>query len=373
MTMAKALTNAAQPMGAVAVSERIHDTIFAAAPEDAIEFFHGYTYSGHPAACAAGLATLDIYRERGTVRARARAVAVLPRRHLLAQGRRRCSPTFAATGCWRPSNCSPTAHPAARGHVFQKKLFDNGLNLKTTGDSAIVAPPLIAEQGARRHDRRDPARHAGQASSARRADPGGRLPGRQRCCGPGGRAFHRRRAFCRGWVDNDIAALPRSGAWPSARTSRSWSKRPGCSRRCRRPSSIRATGNRCSWRCPARSPATSRPTLVGPETRIRDLAGKLGLDISRLSIVDTARRAARGRDPRGRTGARRQGFGADQGQPRQRGPAGAGRRARFRACAPIAGSRMRSSSTCRACRAACCWPTRSSTSRPTWPPSATSC
>ncbi len=63
MTMAKALTNAAQPMGAVAVSERIHDAIFAAAPEDAIEFFHGYTYSGHPAACAAGLATLDIYRD----------------------------------------------------------------------------------------------------------------------------------------------------------------------------------------------------------------------------------------------------------------------------------------------------------------------
>jgi beta-alanine--pyruvate transaminase len=62
ITMAKAVTNGAQPMGVVAVSERIHDTIMAAAPEGAIEFFHGYTYSGHPAACAAGLATLDIYR-----------------------------------------------------------------------------------------------------------------------------------------------------------------------------------------------------------------------------------------------------------------------------------------------------------------------
>ena len=46
-------------------SERIHDTIMAAAPEGAIEFFHGYTYSGHPAACAAGLATLDIYKNEG--------------------------------------------------------------------------------------------------------------------------------------------------------------------------------------------------------------------------------------------------------------------------------------------------------------------
>src|SRR5947199_8164950 len=65
MTMAKGITNGAQPMGAVAISERIHDTIMAAAAEGAIEFFHGYTYSGHPAACAAGLATLDIYRDDG--------------------------------------------------------------------------------------------------------------------------------------------------------------------------------------------------------------------------------------------------------------------------------------------------------------------
>ena len=65
MTMAKGLTNGAQPMGAVAASERIHDTIMGAAPEGAIEFFHGYTYSGHPASCAAGIATLDIYRNEG--------------------------------------------------------------------------------------------------------------------------------------------------------------------------------------------------------------------------------------------------------------------------------------------------------------------
>ena len=49
MTMAKGITNGAQPMGAVAISERVHDTIIGAAAEGAIEFFHGYTYSGHPA------------------------------------------------------------------------------------------------------------------------------------------------------------------------------------------------------------------------------------------------------------------------------------------------------------------------------------
>jgi beta-alanine--pyruvate transaminase len=61
MTMAKALTNGNQPMGAVAVDDRVYDTICDASPEGAIEFFHGYTYSGHPAACAAGIATMEIY------------------------------------------------------------------------------------------------------------------------------------------------------------------------------------------------------------------------------------------------------------------------------------------------------------------------
>ena len=74
MTMAKGITNAAQPMGAVAVSTRIHDAVMSAAQEGAIEFFHGYTYSGHPAACAAGLATLDIY-EREDLFARGRALS----------------------------------------------------------------------------------------------------------------------------------------------------------------------------------------------------------------------------------------------------------------------------------------------------------
>src|SRR5258707_2983397 len=62
ITMAKALTNGAQPLGAVAVRDSIYRTIVDAAPDGAPEFFHGYTYSAHPAACAAGLATLEIYR-----------------------------------------------------------------------------------------------------------------------------------------------------------------------------------------------------------------------------------------------------------------------------------------------------------------------
>jgi beta-alanine--pyruvate transaminase len=65
LPMAKALTNGAIPMGGVAVTDEIYDTVTNAAPENAIEFFHGYTYSAHPAACAAGIAAQKIYESEG--------------------------------------------------------------------------------------------------------------------------------------------------------------------------------------------------------------------------------------------------------------------------------------------------------------------
>ena len=65
MTMAKALTNGSMPMGAVCVRDEIYEAVTDNANENAIEFFHGYTYSGHPMACAAALGTLDTYEEEG--------------------------------------------------------------------------------------------------------------------------------------------------------------------------------------------------------------------------------------------------------------------------------------------------------------------
>ncbi len=64
MTCAKGLTNGAVPMGAVICKREIHDA-FMQGPDNAIEFPHGYTYSAHPLACAAGLATLETYHEEG--------------------------------------------------------------------------------------------------------------------------------------------------------------------------------------------------------------------------------------------------------------------------------------------------------------------
>lgn len=145
MTMAKGITNGAQPMGAVAISERIHDTIMAAAPEGAVEFFHGYTYSGHPAPCAAGLATLDIYKNEGLFE-RGRALSPYFLDALFSLKDLPVVADIRGYGMLGTIDVHVDGAPGKRGHFLQKKLFDNGLHLKTTGDAAIIAPPLIAER-----------------------------------------------------------------------------------------------------------------------------------------------------------------------------------------------------------------------------------
>jgi beta-alanine--pyruvate transaminase len=145
MTMAKGLTNGAQPMGAVAISERIHDTIMAAAPEGAIEFFHGYTYSGHPGPCAAGLATLDIYRNDGLFE-RGRALSPYLLDALFSLKDLPVVADIRGYGMFGAIDVHPDGAPGRRGNVIQKKLFDHGLHVKATGDCELVAPPLIAEK-----------------------------------------------------------------------------------------------------------------------------------------------------------------------------------------------------------------------------------
>ena len=145
MTMAKGITNGAQPMGAVAVSERIHDTIMGAAPEGAIEFFHGYTYSGHPGPCAAALATLDIYKNEGLFE-RARELSPYFLDAVFSLKDVSVVTDIRGYGMFATIDVQPEGAPGRRGQAFQKKLFANGLNLKTTGDSAIIAPPLIADR-----------------------------------------------------------------------------------------------------------------------------------------------------------------------------------------------------------------------------------
>ncbi|MEC9343261.1 MAG: aminotransferase class III-fold pyridoxal phosphate-dependent enzyme, partial [Pseudomonadota bacterium] len=144
ITMAKALTNGSVPMGAVSVREQVYQTIVNAAPENAVEFFHGYTYSAHPVACAAGLATLQIYEDEGLFdKAAALSDYFLDKvwslrefgvvRDIRGYGLMAAVEVHAQDG-----------KPGLRGGELQKKLFWNGCHVKWTGDSAIVAPPFIA-------------------------------------------------------------------------------------------------------------------------------------------------------------------------------------------------------------------------------------
>ncbi|MDQ6621049.1 MAG: aminotransferase class III-fold pyridoxal phosphate-dependent enzyme [Pseudomonadota bacterium] len=145
ITMAKGITNGAQPMGALAISERIHETVMSSAAEGSIEFFHGYTYSGHPASCAAGLATLDIYRDEGLFE-RAAALSSYFLDGLFSLRDSAVVTDIRGYGLFGAIDLAADGAPGRRGHAFQKQLFDAGLHLKATGDSALVAPPLIAER-----------------------------------------------------------------------------------------------------------------------------------------------------------------------------------------------------------------------------------
>lgn len=144
MTMAKALTNGALPMGAVAVKDEIHDTVVNAAPEDAIEFFHGYTYSGHPAACAAGIATQEIY-EHENLFERARELSDYFLDQVFDLRDIGLITDIRGYGLLAGIDIAPGTAPGKRGGEIQKRLFWNGLHIKFTGDCGIVAPPLVSE------------------------------------------------------------------------------------------------------------------------------------------------------------------------------------------------------------------------------------
>ncbi len=143
ITMAKALTNGAQPMGAVAVRDSIYRTIVDDAPDGAIEFFHGYTYSAHPAACAAGIATLKIY-EREQLFAKARELSPYFQDAMFGLQDLGVVADVRGFGMIAGIEFKAGQAPGMRGTEIQFKLLDRGLHVKTTGDAAIIAPAFIA-------------------------------------------------------------------------------------------------------------------------------------------------------------------------------------------------------------------------------------
>jgi beta-alanine--pyruvate transaminase len=145
ITMAKALTNGAQPMGAVAVHASIYRTIVDAAPDGAPEFFHGYTYSAHPAACAAGLATLEIYKNEQLF-AKGRELSGYFLDSMFALQDLPAVNDVRGFGMLAGIELKPGKAAGVRGSELQATLFDRGLHVKTTGDVAIMAPAFIASR-----------------------------------------------------------------------------------------------------------------------------------------------------------------------------------------------------------------------------------
>jgi beta-alanine--pyruvate transaminase len=144
MTVAKGITNGCVPMGAVFAQQKIHDA-FMTGPEHLIEFFHGYTYSAHPLACAAGLATLDTYAE-GELLTRA---ALMQDEFAKALHSLRDEPNVIDVrniGLVGGVELKPLpGEPAKRAFNVFLDCWDKGLLIRTTGDTIALSPPLIIE------------------------------------------------------------------------------------------------------------------------------------------------------------------------------------------------------------------------------------
>ena len=144
VTTAKGLTNATVPMGAVLCRKKVHDA-FMAGSSAGIELFHGYTYSGHPLAAAAGIATLDLYREEGLFE-RARDLAGYWQDALWSLKGGHHVIDLRNIGIMAGIELEPRpGQPTARAMETFQKCFDAGVLIRVTGDIIALSPPLIAE------------------------------------------------------------------------------------------------------------------------------------------------------------------------------------------------------------------------------------
>jgi beta-alanine--pyruvate transaminase len=145
MVTAKGLTNGVIPMGAVLVSGEIHDA-FMGGPEHVIELFHGYTYSGNPIASAAGLATLETYKEEGLLTRGAELAPYWEEALHSLKGLPHVI-DIRNIGLVGAIELEPIAgQPTKRAFSAFLKAYEAGLLIRTTGDIIALSPPLIAEK-----------------------------------------------------------------------------------------------------------------------------------------------------------------------------------------------------------------------------------
>ncbi len=145
LTCAKGLTNGAVPMGAVFVSEQIHEA-FMHGPESTIEFFHGYTYSGHPVACAAALATQEIYQRENLFQKAIELEDYWQDALFSLQGLPNVT-DIRTVGLVAGIQFAPHAESVGkRGYEVFRQCFEDGLLARASGDTIALSPALIVER-----------------------------------------------------------------------------------------------------------------------------------------------------------------------------------------------------------------------------------
>jgi beta-alanine--pyruvate transaminase len=145
ITLAKGINNAAIPLGAVAVSRQVHDTVIESGASGAIELFHGYTYSAHPVAAAATIAALDLYqREQLFNRARDLSLHFEQAAHAT-RGRRHVRDIRNLGLVAGIELESREGQPGARAYEVFLKCLSDGVLVRYTGDILAFSPPLIVE------------------------------------------------------------------------------------------------------------------------------------------------------------------------------------------------------------------------------------
>lgn len=145
ITFAKGVTSGTVPMGGVLCSAEVHDA-FMTGPAGAVELFHGYTYSAHPLACAAGIATLQLYKDEGLFERAAAMAPVLSNAVHSLRGTKHVI-DIRSYGLVAAIELETRAGaPGARAFEAFLKAYEKGVLTRVAGDNVVLSPALIVEE-----------------------------------------------------------------------------------------------------------------------------------------------------------------------------------------------------------------------------------
>lgn len=146
ITSAKGISSGVVPLGAVFAQDKIYDTVVNNAPEGSVEFFHGYTYSGHPVACAAGLATLDIYEKEGLLTRGSGEIGQYFEDGLHSLKGIRSIVDIRNYGLIGAVQFAEASHGKPIGFDILKRCYNKGVMVRSMGNTIALSPPLIIEK-----------------------------------------------------------------------------------------------------------------------------------------------------------------------------------------------------------------------------------